>query len=175
QPGNVSLESVRVGRVDDPAETRADRAAEAAMRGRRAAVATPTGAGVRRAVVRRTATAEAAPTRKPKTTGVVRRAPARGPPRPSTGGGTPHAVAPWGTCDRPAHPRDGPGRGEERPVSALRFFTSAVLGVRFWELRNFDVDRSFVKVEHENYIRDELAPALKQMIEDYDAYVAIVG
>jgi hypothetical protein len=36
EPGNVSLDSVRLGRVDDSAEARADRAAEAAVRGRSA-------------------------------------------------------------------------------------------------------------------------------------------
>src|SRR5262249_56627014 len=36
QPRNVSLDPVSVGRVDDPAESRADRAPDAAVRGPRA-------------------------------------------------------------------------------------------------------------------------------------------
>ncbi len=50
-----------------------------------------------------------------------------------------------------------------------------MLGLRFWELHNFDVDRSFVKVDHERYVRDEMVLAIKELIEDHNADVFVVG
>lgn len=142
QRAPTSLDSVGIGRADDPAETRADRAAAAVSR--REAAPAPGRSG---SVIRRRETGE--PDRRPA-------APTRG------------------ACDRPARTRYGRGRARERPSSALRVITD-VLGTRAWELYNFDIDKSFVKAEHETYIRDAVVGPLKEAIEDHNALGWVVG
>ncbi len=77
-------------------------------------------------------------------------------------------------CDRPRTVRHGPGEGRE--VDTTTFApTVALIGDKAWELFNFDVDKAFTKEEHEQFIKDVVAPQLKQLIEDHGAYVAVVG
>ncbi len=79
----------------------------------------------------------------------------------------------WTSCERPAGAVGGVGRA--RPTSALRFLTEDVLGLRFWELDDFDVDRSFVKPGHEAFLRREAVHALRDLIVRHDADVLVVG
>ena len=77
-------------------------------------------------------------------------------------------------CDPPASARDRPGVTREVDTTALAPRV-ALVGDKAWELTNFDVDKAYVKEEHEAYIKAVVVPELKQLIEDKGAYVAVAG
>ena len=78
-------------------------------------------------------------------------------------------------CDRPAKPLHGDGKGRETDSTALGPSITKLIGDKAWELVNFDIDKPYTKKEHEKFIKDDVVPQLKKLIEDKGAYVAVVG
>jgi outer membrane protein OmpA-like peptidoglycan-associated protein len=67
------------------------------------------------------------------------------------------------------------GRHREQTAPPLKPTVASLVGGKAWELYNFDVDKSFVKVQHEQVIRDKVVPAIKDLIQHDGAYAMVVG
>jgi hypothetical protein len=80
-------------------------------------------------------------------------------------------------CDPPPPDKykEKAGKAREQTAPSLKPTVASLVGGKAWELYNFDIDKSFVKTEHEAFIRDTVVPALKKVMEKDGAYVMVVG
>ena len=80
-------------------------------------------------------------------------------------------------CERP--PKSGykqhAGRSREIDFNEYGPVLGELVGGKAYQLYNYDIDRAWVKEEHEAYIRDTVVPAIKPLIQHQGAYVAVIG
>jgi hypothetical protein len=78
-------------------------------------------------------------------------------------------------CTR-TKPKHGPGEGKELAVTELRFLEGFAVGLKFWELSEFDIDKGFIKQGHINFLNTaKVVDQINQAIKDQGAFVAVVG
>lgn len=96
---------------------------------------------------------------------------------PTLGNRATAALARKSLCDAPPPDKykQKEGRTHEQSAPSLKPSVANLVGGTAWELSNFDIDKSWVKKEHEDYIRATVVPALKKLMEKDGAYVMVVG
>ena len=78
-------------------------------------------------------------------------------------------------CGAPARYRNGPGKFEDTDTNDFGPTLGNLVGGKAWRLTNFDIDKHFIKAQHEQYLRSVVAPRLAELIKHDGAYAVVVG